>query len=105
MIMRMPGQPSIRLYVSRWCVQCERAAALLARQGLAFETVDIGDPEQCCRLHELTGGASVPQVVIDGRSIGGYDEVAALIRDGTAHEGGSAVARIAVGPIPARTPS
>ena len=105
MMVRMPGQPSIRLYVSRWCVQCERAAALLAREGLVFETIDIGDPEQCCRLHELTGGASVPQVVIDGRSVGGYDEIAALIRDGPGPEGGSGVTRIAVDPTPARTRS
>jgi glutaredoxin len=104
-MVRVPRQPSIRLYVSRWCVQCERAAALLARHGLAFETIDVGDPERCCQLHELTGGASVPQVVIDGRSTGGYDEIAALLRDGTAPEGGSGVARIAVGPIPARTGS
>ena len=94
-MVRVVGEPSIRLYVSRWCVQCERAAALLARHGLVFETVDIGDPEGCCRLHELTGGASVPQAVIDGRSVGGYDEMAALMRNDTATEGGSAVARIA----------
>lgn len=104
-MVRVPGQSSIRLYIARWCVQCERAAALLARHGLAFETIDIGDHEQCCRLHELTGGTSVPQVVIDGRTIGGYDEIAALIRDGSPREGGSGAARIAVGPTPARTRS
>ncbi len=102
MIVRMPGEPSIRLYVSRWCVQCERAAALLESRGLSFETIDIGDPEQCCRLQELTGGASVPQIVIDGRSIGGYDEVAALIRGGSAPpEAGSGGAPITVGSNPA----
>jgi glutaredoxin 3 len=73
-------QPTIRLYVSRWCAECERAVALLQRHHLASETSDIGDPDSCCRLHELTGGTSVPQAVVDGRPVGGYDELAALIR-------------------------
>lgn len=74
------AQSLIRLYVSRWCVQCERAVALLERHGL-FETIDIGDPVGCCRLHELTGGRSVPQAIVDGRPIGGYDQLAALLRE------------------------
>lgn len=47
-----------------------------------FEEIDVGDPEACCHLRELTGGASVPQAVVDGRPIGGYGELAALVRDG-----------------------
>ena len=78
----MPTGVRVRLFVSRWCAQCERAAALLERHGIEAETVDVGDPDGCCRLHELTGGASVPQVVVDGRPIGGYDELAALVRSG-----------------------
>ena len=78
--MRVTEQPTIRLYVSRWCAECERAVALLERNRLAFETTDIGDPYSCCRLHELTGGTGVPQAVVAGRPVGGYDELAALIR-------------------------
>jgi glutaredoxin 3 len=78
----MGQAPTIRLYVSRWCVQCQRAAALLRAHGLPFEAVDIADPQGCCRLHELTGGRSVPQAVVDGRPIGGYEELAVLIRGG-----------------------
>lgn len=76
----MGAAPRIRLYVSRWCVQCERAVALLERHGLPFEAIDVAGPDRCCRLHELTGGRSVPQAIVDGRPIGGYDELAALIR-------------------------
>lgn len=75
-------QPTIRLYTSRWCAECERAVALLERHHLAFETTDVGDSGSCCRLHELTGGTSVPQAIVDGRQVGGYDELAALIRSG-----------------------
>jgi glutaredoxin 3 len=75
-------QSPIRLYVSRWCVQCERAVALLEQHGLPFETIDVGDPDGCCRLHELTGGRSVPQAIVDGRPIGGYDELRTLLGAG-----------------------
>jgi glutaredoxin 3 len=74
------SRPEIRLYVSRWCAQCERAVALLEEHGLSFQTIDVGDLDGCCRLHELTGGRSVPQAVVDGRPIGGYDELAVFVR-------------------------
>jgi glutaredoxin 3 len=70
----------IRLYISRWCAQCERAVASLERHGLPFVAIDVGDPEVCCRLHELTGGRSVPQAIVEGRPIGGYEELEAWLR-------------------------
>ena len=72
----------IQLYVSRFCVECERAVALLELQRLPFEAIDIAEGDGCCRLHELTGGRSVPQAVVDDRPIGGYHELAALILGG-----------------------
>jgi glutaredoxin 3 len=70
----------IQLYVSRWCVQCRHAVSLLERRGLPYEAIDLADLDGCCRLHELTGGRSVPQAIVDGRRVGGYDELAALLR-------------------------
>jgi glutaredoxin 3 len=78
----MAARRRIRLYVCRWCTECERAVALLELHDLAFERTDVGDPENCCRLREVTGGTSVPQAVVDGRPIGGYDDLATLIRAG-----------------------
>jgi glutaredoxin len=71
--------PQVTLFISRWCVQCERAAALLERNGIAYEAVDVGASDDCCRLKELTGGSSVPQALVDGRPIGGYDALAAFV--------------------------
>jgi glutaredoxin 3 len=72
----------VRLYVSEWCTECARASALLDRHGVPYERIDVGSTETCCRLHELTGGSSVPQAVVDGRPLGGYHELAAWIRGG-----------------------
>lgn len=75
----MRQTPTIELYIAPFCVDCERAVALLEGHGLPFERIDLGDPSRCCRLHELTGGASVPQAKVEGRRLGGYDELAAFV--------------------------
>lgn len=66
-----------------FCVECERARALLVRHGLDFDEIDLSaDPGRCCELEALTGGRSAPQLVLDGRPIGGYAELAAVMRGG-----------------------
>jgi glutaredoxin 3 len=75
--------PRVQLYTAPFCVNCERARLLLEHAGIAFEEIDLSrDLERCCALAALTGGRSVPQLVIDGRSIGGFDQLAALESSG-----------------------
>jgi glutaredoxin 3 len=77
----------IRIYTTRWCGYCVRAKALLDARGLAYEEVSMDD-DAAFREHlqELTGGWSVPQILIDGRPIGGYTELWRLDRDGRLNE-------------------
>jgi glutaredoxin 3 len=71
------------MYTTRWCGFCIRAKALLERRGLAYEEVRLDDdPHFRARLHELTGGWTVPQIVIDGKPVGGYTELWQLDRAG-----------------------
>jgi glutaredoxin 3 len=73
----------ITIYTLPWCAHCARARALLARRGLAFHEVSgTGLPNFRRRLAELTGGMTVPQIVIDGAPIGGADRLARLDRLG-----------------------
>jgi len=66
----------IRLYTTRWCGYCVRAKTLLDDRGLAYEEVSLDDDLHFRRnLHELTGGWTVPQILIDGRPIGGFAEL------------------------------
>ena len=77
----------IRMYTTAWCGYCVRAKALLDRRGLPYEEVDLGDdPRFRARLNELTGGWTVPQIVIGDRAIGGYAELSQLERDGRLDE-------------------
>ena len=71
----------IQIYTTRWCGYCVRAKALLDRRGLPYEEISLDDdPGFRARLHELTGGWSVPQIVVDGEPMGGYTELCSLDR-------------------------
>ena len=68
--------PRIRMYTTRWCGYCVRAKALLEDRGLPYEEISLDDDPHFRRnLHDLTGGWTVPQIVIDDRPIGGYAEL------------------------------
>jgi glutaredoxin 3 len=75
--------PQIQMYTTKWCGYCVRAKALLDGKGLAYEEINLdADPGFRQRLFDLTGGWTVPQILIDGRPIGGYTELWRLDREG-----------------------
>ena len=77
----------IEMYTTRWCGYCVRAKALLQGKHLPFEEISVDDdPEFRRKLQELTGGWTVPQILIDGRPIGGYTELWRLEKDGRLDE-------------------
>jgi glutaredoxin 3 len=73
----------IQMYTTRWCGYCVRAKVLLDTKGVPYEEISLDDdPGFRERLEELTGGWTVPQILIDGRPIGGYTELWRLDREG-----------------------
>jgi glutaredoxin 3 len=73
----------IEMYTTAWCGFCDRAKALLEEHGLAYEEIRVDDdPSFRDRLLELTGRWTVPQILIDGRPVGGYVELRELERLG-----------------------
>jgi len=73
----------VRVYSTRWCGYCVRAKALLESKGIEYEEISLDDdPAFRKKLFDLTGGWTVPQILIDGRPIGGYTELWRLDRDG-----------------------
>jgi glutaredoxin 3 len=77
----------VRMYTTRWCGYCVRARELLEQKGLEYEEIALdGDPAFRQRLFDLTGGWTVPQILIDGRPIGGYTELWRLDRCGELDE-------------------
>jgi glutaredoxin 3 len=78
----------VRVYSTRWCGYCVRAKALLESRGIAYEEISLdSDPAFRRKLFDLTGGWTVPQILIDGRPIGGYTELWRLDREGRLDDG------------------
>ena len=73
----------IQMYTTRWCGYCVRAKTLLDAKRLPYEEINLDDdPHFRERLQELTGGWTVPQILIDEEPIGGYTELWALDKRG-----------------------
>ena len=71
------------MYTTRWCGYCVRAKALLDGKGLPYEEILLDDdPDFRRSLNDLTGGWTVPQILIDGTPIGGYTELWRLDKSG-----------------------
>ena len=77
----------IRIYSTRWCGYCTRAKALLKSRGLEFEEISLDDdPAFRQTLFDLTGGWTVPQILIGDEPIGGYAELWHLDKSGRLDE-------------------
>ena len=76
--------PKVEIYTQPWCPYCARAKALLERKGVAYTEIEAphGTAERAESILRANGRTSVPQVFIDGRHIGGSDDLAALDRAG-----------------------
>lgn len=72
------------IYTTDYCPYCRRAEAFLESKGVAFKNIDVtNDPDMREKLVELTQGLrTVPQIFIDGKSIGGYSDMMTLNQKG-----------------------
>jgi glutaredoxin 3 len=72
------------MYRTRFCPYCMRAAVLLERKGAVVREIDVSnDPQTRDRLLRETGSHTVPQIFINGVSVGGFDDISSLERRGT----------------------
>ncbi|HSF65486.1 MAG TPA: glutaredoxin 3 [Paracoccaceae bacterium] len=71
---------TIEIYTSPMCGYCHAAKRLLTQKGAAFTEYDVSrDPAQRARMIERAPGSrTVPQIFINGRHIGGCDDLYAL---------------------------
>lgn len=71
------------VYRTQYCGYCVRVHALLKGKGVPFKEIDVSDDAGKRRwLVDVTKQRTVPQVFIDGRPMGGFDELARLNRSG-----------------------
>jgi glutaredoxin 3 len=71
------------LFSSDSCTFCGHAKSLLNKRGVSFEEVNLGaHPELQAELAEVTGRTGFPQIVVDGKPIGGLNELRAADKSG-----------------------
>lgn len=74
---------TVEMYTKSTCPYCIRASALLTRKGITpvEYNLDDGGPKRE-EMIERSGRMTVPQIFIDGRHVGGCDDLHALDRAG-----------------------
>jgi len=74
----------VEIYTKFGCPYCARAKRLLEEKGVAYEEYEInlvpGKRDEM--LSRAPGRTTVPQIFIDGRHVGGSDDLAELERSG-----------------------
>ena len=70
----------VTVYTTESCPFCMRAKAFLDQRGVQYDEVFISRSDDAGRerLVAETGGYTFPQIIIDGRNIGGWDQLSAL---------------------------
>ena len=80
----MSVKAKVEIYSSPWCGYCYRAKQLLESKGAPFTEVDLD--EQPNRRDEMVkranGRTTVPQIFINGKWVGGSDDLLALDKSG-----------------------
>ena len=75
--------PNVVMYSTSYCGYCMRARSLLERKGVAIHEIKVDeDMREREIMMNRSGRRTVPQIFIDDRHIGGYDDLAALDRAG-----------------------
>ena len=70
---------NVEIYTKSWCGYSKAALRLLDSKHIKYVHIDVTDDrEQETIMKARSGAHTVPQVFINGQSVGGYDDIAAL---------------------------
>ena len=73
-------QESVSLFTKPGCPFCTKAKQMLLDRGIQYEEIVLGQDATTVSLRAMTGRATVPQVFIGGRHIGGSDDLEKFFR-------------------------
>ena len=74
--------PEIDIYTTQFCPYCVRAKMLLDKKGVSYNEISVDrQPDKRIEMEMRSGGTSVPQIFINGKHIGGCDDMYELEMD------------------------
>lgn len=67
------------IYTTAYCPYCTGAKAFLRSKNVSFDEIDVtDDPQRRAEMEKLSRRRTVPQIFVDGKPIGGYDDARRL---------------------------
>jgi len=74
---------NVVMYTKNNCPYCDWAKELLKAKNVSYQEIRVDlDPAKREEMERLSGRRSVPQIFINDKSIGGFDDLSALVRSG-----------------------
>lgn len=75
--------PKIEIYTTPTCPYCVKAKKLLDSKEVQYEEIDVDTDEvKYQEMIKRSGRKTVPEIFIDGKFIGGCDDLCALEKEG-----------------------
>jgi glutaredoxin-like protein len=71
---------AITVFSKPTCPYCKKAKELLTEKGLRFEELTVGEDVTIDMFRAITNSDTVPQVFIDGKNIGGSEDLSAYFK-------------------------
>eukprot|EP00898_Chlorokybus_atmophyticus_P007652 jgi/Chlat1/7889/Chrsp66S09179 len=76
------SSPSVVIYTTQACNFCKKSKALLKEKGIEYQEVDVvSDRTLLERLQKVTGRKTVPQIYIQGKHLGGWDDLSKAVEE------------------------
>lgn len=73
----------VKIYTTTYCPYCVRAKDILKKHAVPFQEIDVSDDDERRRwLVENTGQRTVPQIFFGEESIGGCNDLEAVVKAG-----------------------
>tara|TARA_Y100000780_G_scaffold147239_1_gene132667 strand:- start:97 stop:336 length:240 start_codon:yes stop_codon:yes gene_type:complete len=70
---------NVKVYTTHWCPYCAHTKRFLNEKNIEFEEINIEKKGMNREdLEKITGGRIVPQIVVDDKSIGGFEDLLAF---------------------------
>jgi len=68
-------QPRVLVFTTPSCGYCTKAKSYLKRNGIKFKEIDITrDPDGARDVKRMSGGSSVPVIMVGHRAVIGFDK-------------------------------
>ena len=83
----MKNTANVIIYTAWYCSFCDSAKALLNEKKISYKDIPVSKNDaQWKEMEQLSGNKTVPQIFINNKAIGGFDDLSLLEKTGKLHQ-------------------